>query len=266
VADVVGIRNRLNAVADFSYWALYPFWSLQEVIALSFGREPRVVNWKAFEAEGATATLFAAKFRQLGDLIHRCVQAGKLTLPIEPTLYIAWCRQMDVELPAGLVAAAEARHGRAFDWQAACMRILEMYEEAQQYLQAWADAYEEESTAHATAREQFLALDSFAVGVVEQMDAERAEHAAEIDALRRELAAAEASSLDPRERESVSKIIIGMALGKYGHDPSARRSETVAKILHDLDLAGVSVSDETLRKYLKIGVAHLPPEAKEVVA
>ncbi len=265
--------NRLNAFADFNYWAMYPFWSLQEVVSLSLGREPRVVNWGAFEAEGTTTTLFAARYRQLGDLIHRCIQAGTLSLPVEPALYVAWCRQMNMDLPAGLTAAVEAHHGRAFDWPAACMRALEMFEEAQQNLQAWSDAYDLESTEHAAVREQFVALDSLAALTIEQMDAERVEYAAEIEALkaehRAEIAALSAKHLESvpkelswRERESVFKMLIGMAVGGYGLDPAAKRSDVVPEIVGDLERLGVAVSDETVRKYLKMSAQLLPPEAK----
>ncbi len=269
--------NRLNAFADYDYWARYPFWSLQEVVSLSLGREPRVANWAAFEAEGATATLFAAKFRQLGDLIQRCIQAGTLSLPIEPALYVAWCRQMNVDLPAGLTAEVEAHHGRAFDWPGACMRVLEMFEEAQRNLQAWADAYDAESTAHAVAREQFVALDSFAALTLEQIDAERiehaveiaalrAEHAAEIEALSREHNSAAPKELKTRERESVLKLLISAVMDFHGYDPLAARSPIPGQLVGATERFGVPLSDETVRKFLKQAAEFLPPDAKITAA
>jgi hypothetical protein len=64
----------------------------------------------------------------------------------------------------------------------------------------------------------------------------------------------------------VLKMIIGMAVAAYKYDPYARRSDRVPKLVGDLELNGVAVSDETARKYLRLGTALLPPEAKEDVA
>ncbi len=54
-----------------------------------------------------------------------------------------------------------------------------------------------------------------------------------------------------RERESMLKLIIGMAVGGYGYDPTASRSNVVPDIVSDLEQHGVSLSDETVRRYLK---------------
>lgn len=57
--------------------------------------------------------------------------------------------------------------------------------------------------------------------------------------------------LDVRERDSLLKLIISMAVGGYGYDPTAKRSSTVSSILEDAEKLGLIVSDETVRKYLK---------------
>lgn len=57
--------------------------------------------------------------------------------------------------------------------------------------------------------------------------------------------------LDYRERDSLLKIIIGMATGGYGHDLTAKKSPTVSAITEDIEKLGLVVSAETVRKYLK---------------
>lgn len=58
-------------------------------------------------------------------------------------------------------------------------------------------------------------------------------------------------SLGTTERETLLKLVIGMAIDGYGHDPAAAKSKIpkeIAGILAGLDMP---VSDDTVRKYLK---------------
>jgi len=64
--------------------------------------------------------------------------------------------------------------------------------------------------------------------------------------------------LGTRERESLLKLVIGMAVAGYGHDPRARRSDKVAEIAADLERLGIGLSDDTVRKYLREGAELLP--------
>lgn len=69
---------------------------------------------------------------------------------------------------------------------------------------------------------------------------------------------AERDTLSERERSSLYKIIIGMAVRGYKYNPDAARNEAVTDIVKDLEAAGVQVSDETVRKYLKSASKLLP--------
>jgi hypothetical protein len=61
-----------------------------------------------------------------------------------------------------------------------------------------------------------------------------------------------------RERESLLKLVIGMAIGGYGFDPKASRSPIPAQIASDLQTGGLSITDDTVRKYLREGAELLP--------
>lgn len=61
----------------------------------------------------------------------------------------------------------------------------------------------------------------------------------------------QAKELDVRERESLLKLVIGMAVGRYRHELGAKKSVAVTPILQDVARLGLSVSDETVRKYLR---------------
>lgn len=54
-----------------------------------------------------------------------------------------------------------------------------------------------------------------------------------------------------RERETMLKILIGMAMKGYSHNPAAAKSSATKEIADDLASLGINVSDDTVRKYLK---------------
>lgn len=70
--------------------------------------------------------------------------------------------------------------------------------------------------------------------------------------------------LRPRVRETLLKLIIGMAIVGYKYDPADARSSVPKEISDDLVGLGMSVTDDTVRKYLKQAAqkvlpAKLPP-------
>lgn len=67
-------------------------------------------------------------------------------------------------------------------------------------------------------------------------------------------------TFENREKQSLLKIMISMALDFKGFDPKEIRSPVVADIAHATDLAGLSVSQETIRKYINEARSLLPEE------
>jgi hypothetical protein len=66
--------------------------------------------------------------------------------------------------------------------------------------------------------------------------------------------------IDTKERESLLKLVIGMAVKGYGYDYKASKSKTPKEIESDLNLLGLNLSDDTIRKYLKEAAALLPDQ------
>lgn len=71
---------------------------------------------------------------------------------------------------------------------------------------------------------------------------------------------AQEKALASRERETLLKLVISMAVGGYGHDVAAKKTDTVSRIMEDVERRGLSISDETVRKYLKEAAELLPGE------
>jgi hypothetical protein len=66
--------------------------------------------------------------------------------------------------------------------------------------------------------------------------------------------------LGTKERESLLKIIIGMARGGYVYDPKLNRSAVPQEIASDLAKHGVPLDVDTVRKWLKEAAEFLPGE------
>jgi len=68
-----------------------------------------------------------------------------------------------------------------------------------------------------------------------------------------------ATDLGTRERDTLLKLVIGMAIGGYGHVPMAAKSKATAEIASDLEAAGVAVDVDTVRKWLKVAATETLP-------
>lgn len=66
--------------------------------------------------------------------------------------------------------------------------------------------------------------------------------------------------LETRERQTLLKMVIGMAIDGYGYDPKANKSPVPKEIADALILKGIAVSDDTVRKRLNEGKELLPPD------
>lgn len=100
-----------------------------------------------------------------------------------------------------------------------------------------------------------------AVAKKAKRDAER--EAAASTQCEKQPASREGETIGTRQRESLLKLIIGMAVGGYGYDPRSLRSPIPAQIATDLEIRGLSLSDDTIRKYLREGADLLPPPQDE---
>lgn len=75
----------------------------------------------------------------------------------------------------------------------------------------------------------------------------------EVENLRAELEAARLSevSLNAGERKSLMKLALGMAIHKYNYDPAASRGSAPKNISDGLALKGLTLDEDTVRKWLK---------------
>jgi hypothetical protein len=100
-----------SADADFHYWSKVGLWSLDESVALLLGKSPEGVSWKSVQAFVAVSD-FAREYERVRGLAQDSVAMRGGRAPVQPSEVLAWAVATGIEVPAGLLAAAEARRLR----------------------------------------------------------------------------------------------------------------------------------------------------------
>lgn len=65
---------------------------------------------------------------------------------------------------------------------------------------------------------------------------------------------------DPREVDAVARILTAIAIEQFGYVPTARKSPIPTEIQGIADRLGISISVDTIRKYLQVGARDLPKD------
>jgi hypothetical protein len=122
--------NLPSADANFEHWSKATYWTLEEAIALSFGKEPRLVNWdrlKGYQSSYPPSPL-AESYRLKRDLVLRAKNFNQLFDPSLPSLFLAWGRRNDIEIPTQLIEQVEARGIVIADWKDMYDKLKEQYD------------------------------------------------------------------------------------------------------------------------------------------
>ena len=97
-----------KAKADFSFWARMAYWHVAETIALSLGKDPRLVNEKSIEQIYMWETLpFPNEFMKHKDLINRAVEMEDLPEKIRPEEFVEWATKINLDIAVELTNPIE---------------------------------------------------------------------------------------------------------------------------------------------------------------
>lgn len=230
--------NQPHAAANFAYWSKMAHWTLDEAIALSFGKAPELVHWQAISKYLALSR-FAGEYQRRRELAVRAAQWKQLYDPVLPGIFLAWAKGLEIEVPAALVEAVQVR-GPIRDWKS---------------------LYDESAVVHAKREANWTALDvakDRTIAAKDRIVAALEDRVRNLEA--QQIIQPREKQLGARERESLLKLVIGMAVGGYGYDSTARRSEQITAITDDLAQAGISLDADTARKWLREAAELLPPK------
>lgn len=255
--------NMPDANADFDYWAKISYWRIDEAVALSFGKDPRVVNWERIKSHVNISTI-AAQYAAKRELAERAKIANQISLTTSPSTFLAWAKRTHFDMPAELEAAVTALGIQVADWKTLYDNQVLISNAVREELSAARTANTERMKKHLdTLKDHGERRDALVQGYVEILEAQK-RSIAELQGQLDEISNAEPTKLPkdlpPRERETVLKLILGMAVAFYGYDPASGRNPAISQIKSDLALKGVKIDDGTIRKYLDEAKALRPFE------
>ncbi|PPD14203.1 MAG: hypothetical protein CTY25_13435 [Methylobacterium sp.] len=225
--------SRPESNADVMYWSRMSLWTLEDATALSFGKDPRKVSWEKLKNYDRVSP-FPIKYKEQYELFHRAKLAGQLWDSTIPRVFLAWARRMRVAMPQDLIAAVEDLGIQIADWKT----LFDNQEQETQTAIAKKEAELNEL------RQRIAELTTNTLGSAPPSPVAE-------------------KSLGIRERESLLKLVIGMAVNGYGYDPKAGRSDKIREIAGDLERLGIALDVDTVRKYVNEGRGLLPPPETE---
>lgn len=215
--------NLPSAAADYGYWAKAAYWSLDEAVALALGKNPEKVN-PATLAPYQNLSAFPQKFERLKNLAFRAKNVGKLYDPVFPSIFLNWAMESEIELPQELREAV-SKVAQLQSWQEISKKQAEVIEKLQEVI-----------------ARQSAELEHFKGGTGSPV----------VTSSNSSLQPAETTkSQSPVERDNMLKVILAIAMDAYGHDPEAKRSTATNDIQTALHTAGLNLSDDTIRRFIK---------------
>jgi hypothetical protein len=127
--------NQPHATANFAYWSKMAHWTLDEAVALSFGKAPELVHWQAISKYLALSR-FAGEYQRRRELAVRAAQWKQLFDPVLPGIFLAWAKGLEIEVPAALVEAVQKR-GPIRDWKSFTMNQRRYTQRGKQTGRRW---------------------------------------------------------------------------------------------------------------------------------
>lgn len=253
-----------TANADFAHWSRAAYWTLDEAVALSFGKSPFIVKWESVKPY-LPQSAFAVAYSRLRDLTLRAKGAGVLFDPVLPGIYIGWAKQNRLPFPADLEAAVVALGNHILDWKSMYDELKTRTEatngELTSIINQWTKRYEELRTEAATAAASAKANLEAAQQRIAELTADRDRLETELKNVTTVAKSKPDRPLGTRERDTVLKLIIGMAVKGYAYAPGKSRNSATAEIASDLAELGIGLDPDTVRKWLQEAATLLPRES-----
>jgi len=229
-----------DPTADYNRWSAVQHWTADEAVALSFGFDPRVVKASVLRNYGEHP--FAAEYDRRMDLAARAEAAGQLSTLSSPRRYIKWALSTGIIFPSNLVEMVKPVAKGA------------------------------KSTTSSTSglRKLINKLSLLALGMTEFIygfnpdyetivaDLQNAEIAVNIESVKNCLKEPDDLYFNlPEVRETLSKIVLGMAICHFDYDPKTSRSKAASKIAEALKSSGKSLTTDTIRTRLNEAASDL---------
>lgn len=196
----------------FDYWSKAAFWRIEEGVALILGRDPAKVIRKTKARNEFTARFKPHSCGPEFEALYELAHRASTTTQLAQT-----------NIPGFFLAWAKRNRIAVPERLEAIVRAHGIQ------VADWKTAYDQQV-------EKVKALES---------------RIAELKTPAPDLASApKMQSAATRERNTLLKLVLGLAMDCYGYQPNAPRSSTAREIASALEVQGIPVSEDTIRKYL----------------
>jgi hypothetical protein len=248
--------NQPSSNADFDRWSRISYWTLEEGVALSFGKNPSIISTEKLKSHRAVSP-FIANYAAKLEEVRRAKVMGQLWESTIPFVFVKWASRVGFEMPEELTSQVLALGVQGLDWKEAFEKEVvektkvesDLATANQRILEAMRD---HSATIEKSSKDSTELSNNYKI-IIESKDKFIAILQRENESLKavKPLAPKEPKSEPtPRERDSLLKLILGMAIKGYSYDPKATKSAQISEIASDLQIAGLSLDEDTVRKYL----------------
>ena len=238
--------HRPCAAADYLHWIEQPSWSLDEAVALILGKDPSIVTWDRVRPM-VPFSEFAERFAEIRQHLHKARSNGQLIDPVRPDLFYRWAKARGVTIPAKLEALLDSdrsdlkRSARNDESEPGAKPAAATRKKAQQ-----------KKSRRVAAKSGELSENVIHLGREEaRLKAMRDNARAETEKVEKAL-----PELTDELAQSLRKMVLAMAIGRYGYKPKKGRQSTVTDISDDLQAAGIDLPPGAVRAMLEQASAY----------
>lgn len=208
------------------------------------GVDPEKVNWSSVKPY-AWWSAFAKEYGNRRDQILRAKNIGQILETNLPGFFLAWARRNQINYPPEVEEAVTAFGHQVADWKARYDDTKRQFEEYVSTATSAIDALKDNQ---------------------EKLGEENAELRARLFEVENALAAAQSSGkeLHPKTRQSLLKLVLGMAIACYKYDRKASKSDVPRLVTEELAQIGIAIDEDTVRARLKEAAETITVEQTEI--
>ncbi len=251
--------NGPNCNADFGHWSRAAYWTLEEGIALSFGKEPVHVNWESIKSSLAVSP-FVMRYNRRRDLAQRASAMNLLSTNNLPSFFLGWAKRNEMEPPSRLCELVEQNGQIIADWPELLNRAQQRTKEAfEQGARHRDEALQLGEKLNAETRE---ALGADVNKLIERIAALETENVS-LKSSQISVSSQDSQPINAKSKLSLLKLVLGMAIDGYGFNPKSPRSPLPRELSGGLAALEITLDESTVRAWLHEAMAEVTYKLKE---